>query len=45
MTLALGALQGAVFGIVAARLAGEEPLRFILCGAVGFPLLALLLRA
>lgn len=45
MTLGLSALQGAVFGIVAARLAGGEPLRFILYGAVGFPLLALLLRA
>lgn len=45
MTLALSATQGAVFGIVAARLDGGEPLRFIFYGAIGFPLLALLLRA
>jgi hypothetical protein len=45
MTFVLSALQGAVFGIVTARLAGGEPLRFALYGAVGFPLLALLLRA
>jgi DnaJ like chaperone protein len=45
MTLALSALQGAVFGIVTAHLAGGEPLRFALYGAVGFPLLAVLLRA
>jgi DnaJ like chaperone protein len=44
VTFALSALQGAVFGIVAARLAGGESLRFALYGAVGFPLLALLLR-
>jgi hypothetical protein len=45
MTFVLSALQGAVFGIVTARLAGGEALRFALCGAVGFPLVALLLRA
>jgi len=45
MTLALSALQGAIFGIVTARLAGGEPLQFALYGAVGVPLLALLLRA
>jgi len=45
MTFTLSALQGAVFGIVTARLAGGEPLRFAAYGAVGFPLLALVLRA
>jgi hypothetical protein len=42
---ALAALQGAVFGILAMRLAGGESLRFMLYGAIAFPLLSMLLSA
>ena len=43
MRFALAALQGAVFGIVAMRLTGSESLRFVLYGAIAFPLLSMLL--
>ena len=45
MRLALAALQGAVFGIVAMSLGEDESLRFILYGAIAFPLLSMLLSA
>lgn len=45
MKFALAALQGAVFGILAMRLAGSESLRFMFYGAVAFPLLSMLLSA
>jgi hypothetical protein len=43
--LALAALQGAVFGILATRLAGSESLRFALYGAIALPLLSMVLSA
>lgn len=45
MSFLLAALQGAVFGIVAMRLAGGESFRFMLYGAIAFPLLSMLLSA
>jgi hypothetical protein len=43
--LALAALQGAVFGIVAMRLVGGESLRFVLYGAVALPVVSVLVSA
>ncbi len=45
MKFALAALQGAVFGILAMRLAGTESLHFMFYGAIAFPLLSMLLSA
>ncbi len=45
MKFALAALQGAVFGILAMRLAGSESLHFMFYGAIAFPLLSMLLSA
>ncbi len=45
MRLALAALQGAVFGIIAMQLAESESLRFVLYGAIAFPLCSALLSA
>ncbi len=45
MSLALAALQGAVFGIVAMRAADSESLRFALYGAIAFPTLSWALGA